>query len=118
MINIIIGGIIAVILIAALMKSMKHFKGDAVCCGGDAGLVKPEKKKLDRVVAEKDMIIEGITFSNCSARVENALNGIDSVKEKVNLRKKQAHIRMSEPVDDDRLRLAVEKAGYKVVSIS
>ena len=31
MINIIIGGIIAVILIVALMKSMKHFKGDAVC---------------------------------------------------------------------------------------
>ena len=48
MINIIIGGIIAVILIVALMKSMKHFKGDAVCCGSDAGLVKPEKKKLDK----------------------------------------------------------------------
>ena len=64
------------------------------------------------------MIIDGMTCSNCSARVENALNGIDSVKAKVNLRKKQAHIQMSEPVDDDRLRLAVEKAGYKVVSIS
>ena len=118
MINIIIGGIIAVILIVALMKSMKNFKGDAVCCGSDAGLVKPEKKKLDKVVTEKDMVIDGMTCSNCSARVENALNGIDSVKAKVNLHKKQAHIQMSEPVDDDILRLAVEKAGYKVVSIS
>lgn len=118
MINIVIGGIIVIIVIIAVMKSIKHFKGDAVCCGGDAGLVKPQKKKLDKVVAEKDMLIDGMTCSNCSARVENALNGIDNVKAKVNLNKKRAHIEMSERVDDAVLRTAVEKAGYKVVSIS
>ncbi len=118
MINVVIGGIIAVILIIAVIKSVGHFKGNAVCCGGDAGLVKPEKKKLDKVINEKDMIIEGMTCSNCSARVENALNSIDCVKAKVNLHKKQANIQMSEPVDDEELRLAVEKAGYKVVSIN
>lgn len=118
MINIVIGGIIAVILIIAAVKSVGHFKGNAVCCGGNAGLVKLEKKKLDKVVSEKNMTIEGMTCSNCSARVENALNSIDCVKAKVNLHKKQAHIQMSEPVDDEELRLAVEKTGYKVVSIN
>lgn len=64
---------------------------------------------------KKILVIEGMSCSHCSARVENALNAIEGVKASVELKKKRALVETE--VADDILVKAVEDAGYKVTKI-
>ncbi len=74
-----------------------------------------ERKGDDHM--EKTMVIEGMSCSHCSGRVEKALNQLEGVTAQVNLETKTAAIQLSQPVSDDQLKKAVEDAGYEVVSI-
>ncbi len=65
----------------------------------------------------KTMTIEGMSCGHCSARVEQALNGLTGVKATVNLDTKTASIELSEEVSDEILKKAVEDAGYEVTEI-
>ena len=69
-------GILIIVIVAALLGSRKHFKGEGGCCGG-GGDVKIKPKHLDTIVATKKLHIEGMSCVNCQNRIENALNGID-----------------------------------------
>lgn len=64
---------------------------------------------------KKIMIIDGMSCSHCSARVENALNSIEGVRATVELKKKRAIVETD--VSDDVLKKAVEDAGYSVKEI-
>lgn len=66
---------------------------------------------------EKTVYINGMMCGHCSARVEEALNALDGVSAKVNLRKKYAAVTLTADVSDRVLTETVEKAGYKVVKI-
>ena len=59
--------------------------------------------------------IEGMSCGHCSARVEQALNGIQGVTAKVNLEKKEALVESEQPIDRAVLVQAVDNAGYQVV---
>lgn len=61
--------------------------------------------------------IEGMTCEHCKNRVENALNRLEGVSAKVNLKKKTAVVSMEKEVEDMQLQKAVEQAGYKVIQI-
>ena len=64
---------------------------------------------------QKTMIIEGMSCSHCSARVEKALNALEGVTARVDLKKKSAFVETD--VEDDVLIKAVEEAGYTVKKI-
>ena len=64
---------------------------------------------------KKTLMIEGMSCAHCSARVENALNAIEGVQAKVELKKKRAIVETD--VADDVLVKAVEDAGYKVTAV-
>ena len=115
MANIIIIALILVFVFIGIRSSAKHFKGQGGCCGGSSPA--PKKKNLDRVIAKKTLIIEGMTCENCKNRVERSLNDIDGVAAVVNLHKKQAVVSLAKEISDEQLRGAVEKMGYKVVEI-
>jgi Cu+-exporting ATPase len=66
---------------------------------------------------KKTLIIEGMSCAHCKMRVEKALNAIKGVSCRVDLEKKTANLTLSEAVDDEKLRQAVEDAGYTVVSV-
>ena len=66
---------------------------------------------------KKEMLIEGMSCTHCSGRVEKALNGIDGVNAKVDLEKKTAYVDLSKDVADEELKKAVIDAGYEVVSV-
>ena len=66
---------------------------------------------------KKEMKIEGMSCSHCSARVEKALNALDGVSASVDLEGKTAHITLDGNVSDEDLTKAVVDAGYEVVSI-
>ena len=111
--------IIAVILFFAIKTAMKHFKGDAVCCGGGDEIVKEPDKKLEgEIIATKTMKIKDMSCENCENRVKRALNKIDGVSAAVSWKKGEAVISCDREVADDALRRAVTQAGYEVVSLA
>ena len=114
--------VVVVILIFALKGSIRHFRGEGACCGGESGSVKTKKAKkktLDGpVTGQRTIRISGMHCRNCANSVTNALNAIDGVSAKVSLKDNTAEVSFDRTVDDADLKQAVEKAGFEVVSIS
>lgn len=105
--------ILVVILAIGIHSTIMHFKGKSGCCGGGNTYI--SKKKLKSVVAKKTFIVEGMTCENCVARVTRAINDMDGLAAKVNLKKKEVVVSMEKEVSDDVICASIEKAGYKVV---
>ncbi len=66
---------------------------------------------------KKVMQINGMSCGHCKASVEKALNAIEGVEATVDLKKKNATIKLTADVEDAKLREAVIEAGFEVVSI-
>lgn len=115
MIDYIVIGIIVIVVIAAIASGSKHFKGQGGCCGGGNTYI--EKKKLSKVIAKKNVTIEGMTCENCAARVTRAINQIEGASCKVDMKKKKAVVSMENEIENEVIQAAIEKAGYTVISI-
>lgn len=115
--NIIIIGILVILVLYGIRSSMKHFKGEGGCCGGGSTPVKKQRKKLKHVIAQKTVIIEGMTCDQCKNRVEKSINELDGAAAKVNLKKKMAVVSLEQDISDEKIREVIEKAGYKVIEI-
>jgi copper chaperone CopZ len=63
---------------------------------------------------KKIITITGMTCGHCQARVEKALNAMDGVKAKVDLKKNSAMVEADSSVTDEMLIKTVEEAGYAV----
>ena len=114
--NTIVLSILLVVIVFALLRTKKHFTGGG-CCGSGSTTVRSHKKLTDPKLGEKVLVIEGMHCENCQNRVENALNRLDGIVCKVNLRKKIATVSYSTEVSDEILKEAVEKLGFKVTEI-
>ena len=112
---IIIVAIIAVIVAFAAVKGMKHMKGEGGCCGG--GTYKAKKKKLDKVIAKKTFLIEGMSCQHCENRIHEAINDLGNTSAVVSHKRGTAVVEMSENVPASAIIAAVEKAGYKVTGV-
>ena len=113
--NYLIIGILLVLLVMALLRAKKHFKGG--CCGSGSTTIRDKKVLSGPKLGQKTMTIAGMHCENCEIRVENALNRLDGVACKVSHKKKTAVVEYSAEVSDETLKAAVEKLGYKVTSI-
>ena len=58
-----------------------------------------------------------MTCEHCKSRVEECLDAMDGVAGRVYLNKKEAVVSLEKNVADEQIQAAIEKAGYKVVSI-
>ena len=114
--NYVIIGILLVVLILAVLRAKKHFKGGG-CCGSGGNTIRDKKSLTAPKIGEKVMTIEGMHCENCEIRVENALNRLDHVACKVSWKKKTAVISYSEEVSDEMLKETVERLGYQVMQI-
>ena len=112
--NVIIVGILLVVIVLALFRAKKHFKGG--CCGSGS-TVRSRKKLTGPKLGEKILEVEGMHCENCRNRVEDALNRLDGVAARVDLRKKTARVSYSTEVSDERLKETVEKLGFQVTGI-
>ena len=117
MTDFIIIAIIAVLLVIGFRSTKKHFKGEGGCCGGGGAPTPTPEKKLDNVIGQKIVRVDGMTCDHCKNWVEKAVNNIDGVACKVNLKKKEAVVSLAKDVADEEIRVAIEKAGYRVVEI-
>jgi copper chaperone CopZ len=67
---------------------------------------------------KKVITINGMHCEHCQVKVEKALNGIQGVKAKVDLKKKTAVVDLETEVDDQTFKKAVSEAGFEAVSIT
>ena len=112
----IIIAVLAGIVIIAILRSIKHFKGGG-CCGSGSNTIRDKKILTAPKIGEKVLTVEGMHCENCEIRVENALNRLDGVVCKVNLKKKTATVSFSQEVSDALLKETVERLGYQVTQI-
>ena len=114
--NAVILVILLIVFVLALLRAKKHFKGGG-CCGSGSTTIRDKKSLTAPKIGEKVLTIEGMHCENCEIRVENALNRLDNVACKVNLKKKTATVSYSAEVSDNLLRETVERMGYQVTSV-
>lgn len=108
--------ILLIILAFAILRTKKHFKGGG-CCGSGSNTIRDKKTLTSPKIGEKVLTVEGMHCENCEIRVENALNRLDGVACKVNLKKNIATVSYSTEVSDEQLKETVERLGYKVTAI-
>lgn len=111
--NLVVALIITIMVIVAVVPTIKHLKGKGDCCGGSD--YKPKKKKLKNIVDRKIFKIEGMHCQSCCNRVTEAINDISGVSARVNLKNQTVMVSYSKNVEDKTIIMAVEKAGYKVI---
>lgn len=116
--NIIVIAVLVILVLVAVLSSRKHLKGEGGCCGGGGGTIAQTKELEEPPVGEKWIRIDGMHCENCKNSIERAVNRLDGVVCKVNLKKKTAVVTYSKEPDDDELRSAIERLDFKVVSIS
>lgn len=84
---------LAVLVVLAVVSSVKHFKGQGGCCGG-GGEIRPARNKLDGpVVTVMTVGIDGMKCEHCRNSIERALNGIEGVSARVDLHKRPSRSR-------------------------
>ena len=66
---------------------------------------------------KKIIEIKGMTCEHCQGRVDKALNTIDGIDAKVDLKKNRATATYSKEVADQVIKNESKKAGYEVTSI-
>lgn len=114
MVNGIIIGILLIVLVLALMRVKRHFKGG--CCGSGRP-VATVKMLSDPRLGQKTLKLEGICCENCLIRVGNALNRLDGVSCTTHYADQTAIVSYSREVTDQELQAVVEKLGYSVREI-
>lgn len=112
----IIIAVLVLVFVLAVMRGKKHFKGGG-CCGSGSNTIRDKKVLTEPKIGEKVLIVEGMTCENCAIRVENALNRLEHVACRVNLKKKTATVSYSREISDEELKATVEKRGYMVSQI-
>lgn len=112
--------IVIVLLGFALKGSIKHFRGEGPCCGGGSGKVTRSREKIldGPVIARKTIRISGMHCENCVNSITAALNKVEGVSAKVSLADQTAVVSLDREVEEYKLRRAVEKAGFEVISIA
>lgn len=113
--DIIIILVVAVALILAVRGMISRGKNG--CCGGSVPKT-PKKSLSEPVLGEKIVAIDGMHCENCKNSVERQINRIDGAAAKVNLKKNVAVVSMSRQIPDEELIQAVERAGFKAVSVT
>lgn len=109
--DIILVGILILLFLGIGFYFIKQ-KGKKGCCG--SGNYKPKKKKLPCVIATKTFSVGGMHCDHCKNRVEEAVNDVNGVAGKVDLKKGTVTVSYAQAVDDALIIQRIEKAGYTV----
>lgn len=61
--------------------------------------------------------VDGMSCGDCVVRIENALNSLDGIYARVDLKVRRANVCMKQDCGDESLKAAVRAAGYRVIRI-
>ena len=109
---------LAIVVFFAARSSLKHVKGDSVCCGGEGVSFAVRTTELDGpIIGEKIVSIEGMHCENCKNLVERAVNRIEGASCTVDLKKNIAIVSYDRELDESSLRRAIEWIDFTVTGI-
>lgn len=119
LITILIVAVIAVLVIAGLKETIKHAKGEGVCCGGGntASDDEPTVILSGKIVTRMNVYIDGMHCMNCKNSVTRSLQKLDQVSAKVDLKKNMAYVESTRNVGDDEITFAIERLDFNVTRI-
>lgn len=110
--------VLIVILVIGLLALKSYLrKLERGCCTGAARRNRPTGRHRAHYPYRVTVRIVGMTCPNCALRIENAFNALPGVYARVDLKREQADVRMKTEIPQDRLRRAVEDAGYSAGDI-
>lgn len=96
----------------------------SVCVVTNALRLKRFKPKYEKEVKNnmnentKTVNIEGMHCNHCKMTIEKALNSLEGVVDVVvDLDKKQAVVKLSQDVEDSKIKAVIEEEGFEVKSI-
>lgn len=114
--------IVIILFIAAVAKGYKKKLSKGCCGAGDSENIKKIKvsdKNKANYPYKATMVVDGMICSNCTNRVENALNSIEGVWAATEDDAKTINVYMKQNLDIEILRKAVSDLGdYTVLSIT
>ena len=121
--------LIAVIVLILLVGGavayiVKSKRSGVKCIGCPAGGGCPRTRRMKKnklsgpVIGKKTLMISGMECAHCAQSVTESLNQIDGVRAKVDLAGGKAVVSFDRNVEDEVLKKAVGKFGYKVNSIT
>lgn len=106
---------ILLLIVMALSRAKKHFRGG--CCSSGNTIIRESKVLTEPIIGEYTLVVQGMHCQNCAARIENALNRLDGVLCNVHLKKKIAVVSFSREVSADILKSTIEQLGYQVTQV-
>lgn len=120
------GTVIIVLLIlfivaVAVKSAIKRVLHGSSCCGERDALpkkIKPSDKNKSHYSFEYTLSVDGMHCSNCTRRVENALNSMDGLWAKANLEKKSVSVLSKKELEPSFLETEISRAGYTVLSVN
>lgn len=115
--NIIVISALIVVVIIAVISTIKRIIYGSSCCGKRDGLpkkVRVNDKNKEHYPFVYTLLVDGMHCSACARRVENAFNSLDGVWAKVNLEKKTVLVRTKREIGKAALCKVVENTGYSV----
>jgi len=116
--TVIIVGILAVIVLLAVLSVRKRIKYGSACCGTrDAApkKIKVKDKNTSHYPYTYKLTVDGMHCGNCACRVENALNSKEGIWASVNLGNKSVLVRAKEAVEEAEFFSTIDKAGYTMI---
>lgn len=108
--NIVLVLLIVATAAAAIVPTVKHFKGQGGCCGG--GDYRIKHKKLKNVRYTHTFAVAGMHCEHCRDRVEEIVNDMDGLAGRVDLKKATLTISYSKDVPDTQIAARLQRAGY------
>ncbi len=116
--------VIAVLLVIAIfaVKSVIHrIRHGSACCGerdAPEKKIQPSDKNKSHYPYKYTLAVDGMHCSNCTRRVENALNSIEGLWASASLEKKSVTVLAKMEVSPEDLSTEVKEAGYTVLTVT
>jgi len=109
--------VLIVILIPAVISSIKHMKGEGACCGGPKEKV-PKKRLPGKPRVVYKVEIEGMHCNNCKNRIEKYLNEIPGVVSSVKLSRNMGTVKVYDDTSESLIKETIEGLDFKVKNIT
>ncbi len=108
--NVILIVLLVAAVAAALVPTLRHFRGQGGCCGGSDYKIK--RKKLKTVLYTHTFAVSGMHCERCQGRVEEIINDVDGLAGRVDRRHGTLTISYGRDVPTEQIAPRLQKAGY------
>ena len=106
--------VVALLLVFAAKKSLKHFKGDCCCSSSHSG---KGKKTIGEVNERIEFSVSGMKCQGCADKIECAIGKLKGVFAEADYKSGKCIVSSEERIDEKEIERIISSLGYKVTSL-